>query len=459
MIGLLLCVLWSIICLGAYGFYLSQAFEVCVFSSSVDLCTHFYLTFYTLYLVISILLGIAVYRSKEFLRPVALAIILCVLCVASENFTLSEISDFRTYGYEPFIIGFYIWLSTLVTLMIGAYLYPNRFKMWFTLGIGMLVFGIVFFALTGRGSIEHIMPYVGGLYKEYSWDAAKVGKLIYILPFVMATGIIMPLFYFIYHWIITGKIGSFRVLYSLKVMIVFVSIILLSGSSIYIGEMLNRADIQQAKEFVDKAIVRVEAFYQEKKQYPSDIFEVIDPEVNIPRLLRRYDFLAENTKGGFFLSRPQKFCFLFQDPGRLFGYYSITSDRKWRFSHEGKNLANEFRSVCDEGDGDMFSSESLVAGHLGVDDGNIDIREMAMELEGQEMQAPVTEKATYELQQQLYELGQTDPSIYEKDPNDISEEDALEKAKKIIKLRNSLELKRAIISAPLGNPDDNNTKW
>jgi hypothetical protein len=401
--------------------------------------------YYTSYAV-TVVAVVALVMCQKDGRPLFLGALLCGLLFVAQQFTLKEIVDIRTYGFEVFIVSFYVWLVILFTQMVAAFIYPSH-------GLKITKYAAIFtfvmlisFAFTGRGSIEHLMPMVGGLYAEKSWLAAEAGKLLYIVPVFVLVALCFPVLYVVFFWATTGKFGGAKIVYSLGLNISFFVIIAMSFISLPLGNYLNNNDIEYTKGFVDELRDDVAAYYKEKGTYPSTILGILGSRES-PRLLKRYEYLANNTKGGYFLSRESKYCFVFQDPGKAFGYYSVTSDRPWHFSHEGQDLTKDLLSVCDEGE--MVQGEGLVAGHLGLDQLNDPIRGMMLELEDTALRPAVTQSATKLLEDRLQELGEIDSSIYGIDQgfdNGYS-------GKSGEMVRTTQELKRALINGPIEEPE------
>ncbi|MCB2081702.1 MAG: hypothetical protein KDD76_03630, partial [Rickettsiales bacterium] len=85
--------------------------------------------------------------------------------------------------------------------------------------------------------------------------------------------------------------------------------------------------------------------------YPPTLEHSVEEEgITLPRLLRLFDFLAYNQHGAYYISRPEKYCFLVYNPGAVdYGYYSLTSERGWKFHpYAGKSLEEIYLEYCDE---------------------------------------------------------------------------------------------------------------
>ena len=404
----------------------------CGDSDAAPLCRHLYAWYFWLYALLCGGYAVMAVRRRQFLKPTLLLGLAGVMFYAIQPFTFSELSQPQTYSYEAFIVGFYSWLALVALAFIAALLWPGkRWRICLAAFIGTAA-ATVFFGYQGRGGVEHINPLVGGLMVKHSWKMAQPS---FLLKLCLAMAAIVPacnLLHHLAHWIRHGRV-NLRVWGRNGVLLAaFVAFVLLPVLSLPLGFRLNRQDIREAKTYVDALTPKIKAYYTEHKEYPKDLSEVGANFKAVPRLLDIYDYLANGTKGGFYLSRAEKFCVIFPDNSLDPGFWSLTSERPWRFSQPSKALEESFQSVCDEATNDV--QQELIAGHLGLPDPDDPYAQFGLIL-NQVIQPALTEAATPRLQKEIDELGYKDPDIYAKQPMippeaQLRPEDLLEELKK-----------------------------
>ena len=398
------------------------------------LCQNLYLFYFYYYAAITVLYVGAVLVFRDFWRPTVLLLLTGAGCYFIQAFTFEELKAVQTYSYEVFIIAFYHWALWMVILLAAACMLPRQRKIITLITLLLTVACTVLFTIQGRGSVEHITPLLGGLLADISWDMLGLSVLAKLLVMLMVGAVLIyPLLAMLAIWVRHGKV-TWRVWPRGVVYGVVYSIIaLIPITSIPAGMQLNNKDIDEAKQFVDQLLPQIEEYQKEHKEYPQDLSQVVDLEaMETPRLLDIYEYIAYGTEGAYYLSRPEKYCIIFQNPGKDFGYYSLTSDRKWKFFSERQSLARAYETICDESGN--LKDESLIAGHLGLPNPDDPLAALGAEV-GDVVQPAMTQGATPLLEKQIHELGYKNPEIYATKPmipeeEMIGPEELLERLKK-----------------------------
>ncbi len=383
---------------------------ICARSESAALCTNSYLGLFWVYFLATILfIGIAL-KTGNLLRTLLVMVLFGYLGMLAQDRVISELSHVQTYSYEVFIFSFYYWCAASVTCLVACFLWPNaavRIVRYTAIGT---ILCAVLFAFEGRGSVEHINPLLGGLLVEFKLEYLKAGFLWKLASVLALSAVVFFPFRLFSLWIIDGA-WKWRHAARTSVLVIagFVGIGVLPLVSVPAGMVLHQYDIRVAKEFVNAIVPKLQAYYDEHEEYPSDLFAVMEKYEKAPRLLDIYEYFTFGTKGGYYLSRPQKYCFIVPDTSIDAGYLSLTSARKWRYSHPGKALEDEFEAICDENMDDVH--EELVAGHLGLPDTDDPIAYLGSVV-GEVRQPAMTQAATPRLEEALHDLGHKDPDIY-----------------------------------------------
>ncbi len=368
------------------------------------------LAFYSAQILLMSLCGYVAFASKEVVRPFMLAATGYFALNYGHLLAANNLSDFRTYSYETLLIGFYIWAAFLLVFALALLIYPVHFrKILFKTGIFSLV-GFLLLTLEGRGSVEQLDLLVGGLLVERTWEM-WTRSLTSDLLVIFAIGLVCwPFIYTCFAWIRDGNFTAVAWKNSVKTFCALILILGVVMLSIPVGMMVNKSDINEAEAFIDQIVPQLKRYYEKNGEYPRDLRAlpgVMDKES--PRLLKIFDYLANGYKGAYYFSRPQKFCFIFQDQGKDRAYYSLTNEREWRASHAWANLEEHHTKICDEGGPN--SHESLIAGHLGVSDFDNPLEELALEADAV-IRPAISQQATLQLKEKIEDFGAKDPSIY-----------------------------------------------
>lgn len=372
-------------------------------------------------------------KTSELLRPTLLLVLALGLFVAVQPFTFHELNQIQTYSYEVFIVGFYNWMAWMAMAFAACLMWPKQ-QVHILRGMAALTLVMTaVFAFKGRGSTEHINPIAGGLLVERSLAMAKEGMLIRLCLAILAAGIVVVPLRMIAQWVARGKVDLSVGKRQLKLTGLFLGVALLPVLSLPVGIWLNGRDVQEARAYVNTFVPALEAYHKEHKEYPDVLGKIGAKLEDVPRLLAIYDYIAYGTKGGFYLARPEKFCFIFPNPGQDFGYWSLTSMRPWRLSKPEGSLEESYETVCDEDQEDV--QQALIAGHLGIPDANDPLTALGVEAGERFPMKRQTQAVTPRLQQAIDELGYKDPSIYYQPPappagSVVTPESLLEELKK-----------------------------
>jgi len=206
---------------------------------------------------------------------------------------------------------------------------------------------------------------------------------------------------------IEGKFYLKAVIKNLVLCAVIFPALTLPVASIFIGEKFNGKDVKEAQDYIDIVARRVNKFYYENGEYPKFIENML-PDGASPRLLKRHEFFTGGVRGTYYFSRKEKYCFIFQNPTRKFGYYSKTSEHDWRFTQETGEFDDVYINLCDES---LTTYEDLISNHLGVSKGD-DYVDQIKSISGEIYVPAESKKATGILEQKLDEAGKIDPNIF-----------------------------------------------
>lgn len=278
--------------------------------------------------------------------------------------------DIRFFGFRAYVTMVQYWASFMLCMQLWLVLYPDYRKVsrkLYLIATLLITIGLV---VLGRGSVYQFNTLIGGLFLEVSYRALDYsflwGQWIELTVLAVVYALIMVFVAFI-------KKGSPKV--DVVDRVLKPTALVMGGSAITLisllpGHWMAERDIEDAQHFVDKLIPSVEQFYEEEEEYPLSIVGGIVPlEEKLPFLLDRFEVLARpkagGLKGGYYLSRPNKFCFMLQDMGITPGYYSITNESNgWKyFEYDGRPLESFFWEVC----GDPTPVDIMVQEEFGID--------------------------------------------------------------------------------------------
>lgn len=355
-------------------FYINQIFGNFIFPMPADICggdatmipmcktsVSFALISGLVILLISLFILIKSFRKNfKFIPSLIFAFFLSFFLA---DYSIKQIQDPTKFGIEWFVLNYYFWCFLLTIIFLLNLYYPKNTKKILISAVLLTIIFTILFAYKGRGNVEQITILIGGLLADLSLKfllLSSAAKFIIVLFFVY---VIFSLLETIGVWIKTGEAKFKNFLTSLKIYLIYVLIIIFPAASIPVGEYYNKQDVKDAKEFIDKVKIEADKFYFENGEYPKFIEDMLPAEKS-PRILARHEYFTQGIRGTYYFSREDKYCFLFQNPTKEFGYYSITSERGWRFSRDNRDYAESFIALCDESN---KSAEGLISNHLGVE--------------------------------------------------------------------------------------------
>lgn len=361
-----------------------------------------------LFTIITAAAGAIITFKGSFWRIASLSCLTILVLFLSYAHTAKELSDIRTYTYESFIITFYLWLALIVSSFIATILFPVLSNKITKSVVGITLIFSVFFVFTGRGGSEHIYPIIGGLLDEISWKSLRVSAMFIILASLPILALILAVVNNVAEWIATGKIESKSYRKLLKQLLSFVLIMLIPVLSLPPAILLNNNDVQEAKVFIEKIIPKLQEYQKQKGEYPRALSQAVPELGKSPRLIDRHEYFVFGVKGSYYFSRPDKYCLIFQDPGKDFGYHTITSQRDWKFITEKASLENSYISLCDE-DGPT-SHEGMLSTFLGLSKPDDPFGKLSLEI-NKIARPAITAESTGNLKETLSDLAKDNPEM------------------------------------------------
>jgi len=361
-------------------------------------------------------LGIALFRWFYPLRVAIVVFIGIPLLYWARSYTAKELGAVQTYSYELYIIVFYGWCAVMAILTAAGFLIPKHSKKVLILSLALSLLITLVAAFVGRGSVEHITPILGGLMAGFSGTLLWEGVLVKLLAIIMSCTVVYMSVAGLVFWVRDGKFPKQRLKHAFKYSVISLIIALLPVLSVPAGEALHGKDVIEAKNYIHKLVPRMKEYYDEHDEYPKRLEEVVDVSEDKPRLIRIYDYLAR-IPGAYYLSRPQKYCFVVFDSSRNHGYHSMTSDNdKWEFADESRDMGEVYLDIC--GESGITSHEGMIAGHLGLPDPDDPVAAVGLMVDDV-VRPALTQEATPILEGELHRLGRKDPSIYgDQQPDD-----------------------------------------
>ena len=172
--------------------------------------------------------------------------------------------------------------------------------------------------------------------------------------------------------------------------------------------IINKYDVADAKSFINEIKKEVDKYYLENGEYPKFVGNLINEQEENPFLLARHEYFTMGIRGTYYFSRPDKYCFVFQNPSKDFGYYSTTSSKEWRYTKITSDFTDAYVRMCDE---EYESYEQLLTGHLGLDSEFNVIDKIAYDYNAP-VQAEMSKKATQLLHEKILEEGYKNPEIF-----------------------------------------------
>lgn len=394
-----------------------------------------YYLFYTLYALIALKTAVLVmwWRAHR-ARVFWVGIFTLLFAMRFHAMLLAEILDPRIYTFEPMIVLSYVFMLVLIGLTFLWWAFPAKSRLLTRIALITAVISIPLFAVTGRGSIEHAYMYVGGFPWQISIAAFSLSRLLWLVAVTLFCGFIYWLVRCVAVWIRDGDAAQMRTRTILPSVAMMLTAIVVSSLSYPLGLWFAARDVNDAKTFIADLIKEAKVYKERHGDYPKDIAPFATVMLHEkPRLLNRYEYLAMGYPGSYYFSRESKFCFVFQDPSKPYGYFSITSERDWKYIDEKATLEESYLSVCDDVRPD--SGEGLIGAQLGLDNPEKLEKMFGKQFDQIEKEA-LTPNVADELEKRFHDLGKEDPSIYGTLPNDVE------------------KLRRSIQNAPVEKPEE-----
>jgi hypothetical protein len=397
-------------------------------------------------LLILITLTIIIIRSfKLNFKFIPSLVFLLLLSFFLADYSVKQIQNPVVFGIEWFVLLYYLWCFILTLIFLLNLYFPKSFKKTLFSAIILTLIFTFLFAYKGRGNVEQITILIGGLLAEFSISYLLLSSSAKFIIGLFLVTIIFSLVETIAVWIKTGDAKFKNFLTSLKIFSAYLIIIILPAISIPIGEYFNKQDVKDAKEFIDNVKIKADKFYFENGEYPKFIEDML-PSEKSPRILARHEYFTQGIRGTYYFSREDKYCFLFQNPNRKFGYYSITSERGWRFSRDNRDYASSFIALCDESN---KSADSLISNHLGVESEDEMVNRIAADIGAASPNIlPLTPVTSQKLKEKM-----GDESLEENSQKTEQKPEVQQNPVEMIKKLNSEEFKEEIKNKLLQNPE------
>lgn len=391
-------------------YYISfpKASEVCSEAESIEAYCNAIISsaFYSPLLILFGLVIISL-KPKKFIRKLAFLASFFLSIFIISDALLKDISDPTKYGLENYFIVYYFWAFILFNITAISALFRYNKKLL----ISSIIFTLIISILLGflsRGTFEanaaligsyQIEGEFGNLFKAYNFIIWKV-----FAAFILSCSLVN----LASGWVLKGEVKPKEFFKNLLLIFVLLPIIYLNLISLPIGNYFNKKDVSEAIDFIDKIKENVDKYYLENGEYPKVVVDYIEGKASDPWLLKRHEYFSLDIKGAYYFSRPKKYCFIFQNPNKDFGYYSLTSTRDWRYNEDVKGFEDVYLKLCDETD---QSLENLVAGQIGLKDPDDLIGKMAIETNTL-LSPAISKTISGDLHEKIIEYGDKDPEIY-----------------------------------------------
>ncbi len=341
-----------------------------------------------------------------FLKSLVLGGMMIISAFFFTDLCLKQIEDPVKYGVEWFEVLYFFWCFVILNGFAASLLFYNKRKnIFIILAIFTLIISLLF-AYTGRGNFEQITPIAGGLLAKFSIKFLWLSTNFKIACVMLLITAVFSLIATVLDWTITGNVSMKHFRYDFSSFGIFCLIMLIPLISIPLGGYYNKGDVARAKDYIDKLKAASDKYYLENGEYPKFVEKML-PEGKSPLLLARQEFFTAGVRGTYYFSRNDKYCFVFQNPSRKFGYYSITNSRPWRFNTNTDSYDNAFLNVCDES---MKSYDDLISNHLDINPEDEMVNRVTAET-NQKVQTPMSNVGSQILYDKIMEESKKDPSL------------------------------------------------
>jgi|GEM_PF-6179088 len=385
--------------------------EICSDSESLKNSCIAITAFSFLYFLVALaLLLFFSFKPKNLIKKTLFLIASVIALFLFADLALKQLTHPNTWGLDLFIISYYFWCFLVITVFVFALLFPYRQKMVIIALLGITLVLTVFFGFWGRGTEEMLSPIFGLFFYEKTFSSFTMGFTYKLVVFTLLSAFVYSLVFQAIYWVQTSNVDIklfFQPYYSaLK----FMPILLVPTLSYFIGSYVNERDVSAAKSFIWQVKSKTDKYYLENGEYPRVIEAFINSkETETPWLLKRHEYFSYDIPGTYYFSRADKYCFIFQNPNKDFGYYSITSTRDWRYIEEKDSFDNLYLELCDE---TQNSSEDLIAGRMGLEGTNDFLGELGIEMNKHIVPA-ISRETDRILHNKIIDYGKTqDPTIF-----------------------------------------------
>ena len=349
--------------------------------------------------------------GKFFVKILLILLFAWLLFYLAENLAIYDTISYKTAGSEKFIQEFYQFFAVMISILFTCLLYRKLWFIGYFIAIIISIRAIFQFGETGRGRFDHIDYLIGGSLQELSLYAIGLSDMLEIIFYLTIFIFSFCFLHQITFWVKYGKFTGGSVKKFIVKIMLFYALLLLPIASLPLGFAKNKQDVEQAQKYIENIAEYADSYHILNEEYPRQITEYMESiEDTTPLLLQIHDYLsrsfhdyiASDLKGSFYLSRPQKYCFVFLNASYPYGYYSTTSDRGWQFYQTTDSLEHIYPDVCDEPK--EASSIELLSEHLGLKTADDPLAEIEFLL-GQQPPPPAqTPSTTGKLQEKLKEI-------------------------------------------------------
>lgn len=389
------------------GFHLPLPKEVCASADSIApmcLTTVSFALIYSVIVVVS--LGYFLLKRINIPKNIVFGILSFLSAFFFSDYAMKQIEDPAKYGVEWFTLLYYFWAFLITNLFFFALLFYSKSKKTILFALITTFIFIPVFGYTGRGNFEQVTPIAGGLFAGSTWKLLWLSFSFKLFCFLSVYTVLFGIIAVIAKWIVDGNVYAKYFTRGFYFLLCFFIVLIIPVISIPLGELFNKHDAEEAKNYIDQIKPKVDKYYYENGEYPKFIEKML-PEGSSPRLLDRHEFFTMGIRGTYYFSRSDKYCFLFQNPTRKFGYYSLTTERGWRYNETSGSYDDVFINLCDESNKNY---DDLISSHLGVDADNKLINDISVAV-GAAIVPATSNKASQILEEKIMEESEKDPSI------------------------------------------------
>lgn len=360
------------------SFYLPIPSDICRDSESLkESCitiTSFSFVYFFAAIILIIYFSV---RPRDYFKKLFLIIFSVLALFHFADHSLKELTSPNTWGLDLFIVSYYFWCFLAVTFFVYSLLFSEDINKKYKV-FAMFTFVLsVLFGFWGRGTEEMLNPIFGAVFFEKTISSFGVSYTYALMLFIFWFAFIYSLVSLAAEWVINSKSDVKTFFSPYKAALKFLPILFIPMVAYFTGDYVNKNDVEEAKNFISEIKKKTDKYYLENGEYPKLIEEYIDKTKPNPWLLKRHEYFSFDIPGTYYFSRADKYCFIFQNPNSEFGYYSVTSTRDWNYVLDTDSFDDLYLELCGETEN---SSESLIAGRLGLEGTNDYLGELGIKL-------------------------------------------------------------------------------